>query len=186
MAMSKTSDKKGEVWKPVVTAVVVALLAGGTAPWWWERLFDAGDAPTRVPHQQPPERAEKRTTIIPEHNFWLTLPRPVSELRGRLDVQNSGEKITAQVQVVHESGPKKDTLLGESRTALIYEAPSGFKICPLKLPVQSGKNRLGLMQYCKQGNHCSYNFPDAPDSSSVNVRLHSLSVTIVRGTEMCD
>jgi hypothetical protein len=183
--MSNTGDKKGEVWKPVVTAVVVALLAGGSAPWWWQ-LFDAGRVPTPSPQQKPPEPAQKLTVIVPEHNFWLTLPRPVSELRGRLHIWNSGETITAQVKVVHESGPERDRLLDSSKIAPIYTAPSGFRICPLKLPVQSEQHILGLMQYCKQGNLCSYSFPDAPDLTRVNVRLHSLSVTIYRGREICD
>jgi hypothetical protein len=183
--MSNTSDK-GAVWKTVVTAVVVALLAGTTAPWWWKQFFDGDRLPPPPPQQTPPESAQKRTVTIPEHNFWMVLPRPVSDLRGRIHVWNSGEKIEAQVRVVHESGPERDRLLKDSEREPIYIAPSGFRICPLKLPAQDGQHILGLQQYCKQGNHCSYNFPDEPDRTRVNVRFDSLRLTIVRGEEVCD
>jgi hypothetical protein len=133
-----------------------------------------------------PVPPQKLVVTIPEQNFWLTLPRPVSELRGRLHVWSDRQTIAAQVRVVHESGPDRDRLLDSSRRGRLYTAPSGFRICPLKLPGDSEQHILGLMQYCKQGEFCSYTFPDAPDSSRVNVRLHGFSATIVRGGEVCD
>lgn len=36
--MSET-EKKGGFWRTIIGSIIVALLAGGTAPWWWKEFF---------------------------------------------------------------------------------------------------------------------------------------------------
>ncbi|MEL6901499.1 MAG: hypothetical protein AAFP07_11145 [Cyanobacteria bacterium J06606_4] len=50
--MAEGSDDKKSILGQIVVAVVVALLAGGTSPWWVDRFFGpkepAGDGPSQV------------------------------------------------------------------------------------------------------------------------------------------
>ena len=49
-------DDKGKssVFGQIFVAVVIALLVGGTAPWWWKEVFP-DSSPTQQPTARPPQ-----------------------------------------------------------------------------------------------------------------------------------
>jgi hypothetical protein len=53
MALSDDTgkDKQSSIASQIAVGVLVALLAGGTAPWWWEKLF-GGSVPASPPAKE--------------------------------------------------------------------------------------------------------------------------------------
>jgi hypothetical protein len=172
MGESKKSDA---IWKSIAAGVVVALLAGGTAPWWWKEFFGTSIS------QRRNGRPGARDIVVAEKDFWVELGTPVSELRGRISVYKSKREVDAQVVVVHEKGPKKDSVLAESTKIRLYNPPDGYEICALELPSDAWQSQrgidhtLGLKIHCAQGKLCSYTFPD---ETRVNVTLHKFKAMI--------
>lgn len=51
-----TKDEKSGFWKQIGLAVFIALLAGGTSPWWYSEFFDSDQTDAQ---NGPPTRDEK-------------------------------------------------------------------------------------------------------------------------------
>jgi len=48
------ADSSSNTVKGIVGAIIVALVASGTSPWWWNALFNRGDGSNVVPSSDHP------------------------------------------------------------------------------------------------------------------------------------
>lgn len=63
---------KEGIWKTIITGVVVALIAGGSAPWWWDR-FSAGGVSQSPPGATTPADASASDPLqVAELRLYLT------------------------------------------------------------------------------------------------------------------
>lgn len=66
-------NKKAGVVAQIVVGVTVALIAGGTSPWWWARLLSSADKREAVPAKKynptVPQPVEVDTRAIPTSDF---------------------------------------------------------------------------------------------------------------------
>lgn len=90
------SDDKGEKSKivgQIVVAVVIALLVGGTAPWWWKVVFpEKGSTPpqSQATPQQPKATPPQPQVTVPQSE--VTPPSTPDSL-GRTEYSLSGDAI---------------------------------------------------------------------------------------------
>ncbi len=111
--MSASNDK-GRLW-PVLAAVIVALLTGGTAPWWWDRVSASSSTDTAsVPRGEvttPSQPSQQPTTQQPttqgptgaaSSECWI-ITASLTQLRREMDPVASGRTIpVAQYPVLKE------------------------------------------------------------------------------------
>lgn len=45
--------QEGSITRQIMVAIVIALLVGGSAPWWWGEIFPKDDSPTQPPVVAP-------------------------------------------------------------------------------------------------------------------------------------
>ncbi len=75
-------QRRSPIVAPVAVGVLVALIAGGSAPWWWDRVFDPDRGPTTT-------TAVTTTTPIPSGPttgpVTATTARPTTTTAAALD-----------------------------------------------------------------------------------------------------
>lgn len=159
---------------PVATSVVVALLAGGSAPWWLDELFGPDSPPARTVD----------TVAVAARDFSIPLPFRVSDLFGRFKVYvRDGGRLETFVEVTKPQEPRRGSIIAAD-TAQLFGAPDGYEVCETDLPIDAAlANRpvdpidyfLGLKTHCPEDRGCSFNFPH-PDR--VFLTLHDFNVVI--------
>lgn len=88
-----SDDKKGSVLSQILVTVAVALLAGGTAPWWWDKFFP-----------QPPviKSPPLTSSVTPTSNSSTTLNKGQTIWNCRAEGSNS------VLYLVDQLDPNKD------------------------------------------------------------------------------
>lgn len=111
-----SGSSKDNIVGQIAVAVVVALLVGGTAPWWWREVFpERADRPQ--PTQMPPQPPRSTPLTLPEgpveqpNGCVVTIANPLvallsepSRLSQQLLRVPPGEYSTSSYQVVQFAG----------------------------------------------------------------------------------
>ena len=81
-----SGDKKdGSILGQIILAVTVALLAGGSAPWWWDKFFPIAKTPVPTPTPSTPTPTPTPTpTASPDSlNCILTISNTLVPLMSK-------------------------------------------------------------------------------------------------------
>lgn len=192
LSMAKTNKENG-IWGQIASAVIIAALVGGSAPWWWNKLFDEPNAipveePTReITAKQPTGELDKKTVRVNERQWRVELSRGLSEsdeLRGRIVLESTEKEIRAQILVLYEVSKDNFEDIGRVPSNIVYQAEDDFVICNSPFPInQDGNQILGLKLDCKDGQkYCSYK---RETSQSYVIYLHEFSLDIAKGANRC-
>ena len=54
MSPTPDSSKSGSALQAIIVGIVLALVAGGTSPWWWNKVFQDNPPANSTPSPRPP------------------------------------------------------------------------------------------------------------------------------------
>jgi hypothetical protein len=96
--MSKDGDSiLSKILVPVIVAVLIAIVAGGTAPWWIKILFDGGIGPTPTPGPVP------SASSVPTPTGPVPSTEPTSEPMGGCVIEISFSFARLRERPAHDS-----------------------------------------------------------------------------------
>jgi hypothetical protein len=106
---NEAPDKKSSIIAPIVVGVVIALVAGSTAPWWWSMVFPSKQdgEPIIISRSGRLERIAGNEHCQGDERNWVDI---TSDLKiGLLGVRTGekpGEKNRVDIRVVQTRGGK--------------------------------------------------------------------------------
>ena len=134
------SDKKeGGVVGQIAVSILVALLAGGTSPWWWDKFFGGSNQPSKqdltsnvseLPPSRPPQSASSNVAGTYAGSVFNKTSGQSGNVRIVLNQDTSG-KITGTVNitgVLVGSGPLEGHVDGNRVGFTSVEPSTGMLI----------------------------------------------------------
>lgn len=189
--MTIGGDSKKSPITAIVVGVTIALLAGGSAPWWWEKLFSPNPSPTPTPISTPrpkpvcPERVVEVGPIALATNAsnasivagdgeihsddWTSveLAYTVKKQNGNRDLELS---LTWYAQERNRNKTKGDTRFKSSKSFSIFSVDAS---CPGSvIKTIEGLVLVGRAeQYYRGEVHNFVSFPDTGSLRNIKVQF---------------
>jgi hypothetical protein len=136
------NNGKGKIIGQIVAAVVIALLVGGTSPWWWDKIFPEKGSTPQSPHvtPRPPDVTPKPPQVAtPESLSQTAYSLPGDAIVYFRITEIQGRKLTVDVDYRYNEQHGQKVMVG----AWLKGVSSGY--APIFLPsMQQGTARLQM------------------------------------------